>query len=104
MCRNHQKAFFPWPARMGLWPLIPLFCSSAAQAASTLNFPRLSFESATLTGLAIVNPNDQSADVTLTAYNEDGSVLGVNQEPICPRPPPPSSSPRSASTAATPPN
>ena len=67
---------------MGLWLLIPLFCSSAAQAASTLNFPRLSFESATLTGLAIVNPNDQSADVTLTAYNEDGSVLGVNQEPI----------------------
>ena len=55
--------------------------SGSVQAASTLNFPRLSFEAATLTGLAIVNPNDQSADITLTAYTAAGSLLaGVNQE------------------------
>ncbi len=57
-----------------------LFFSGPIQAASTLNFPRLSFEAGTLTGLAIVNPNDQSADVTLTAYHADGLILGDNQE------------------------
>ena len=82
MCRNHKKAFSPWAARTGLWLLILLFFSSAAQGSSTLNFPRLSFEAGTLTSLAIVNPNDQSAEVTLTAYNADGSILGVNQDPI----------------------
>ena len=56
-----------------------LFFSGPIQGASTLNFPRLSFETATLTGLAIVNPNDQSADITLTAFNADGGLLpGVN--------------------------
>ncbi len=60
----------------------PAFFPSAAQAASTLNFPRLSFEAGTLTGLAIVNPNDQSADITLTAYTAAGSILGTNQDPI----------------------
>ena len=59
-----------------------LFSSVPAQGASTLNFPRLSFEAATLTSLAIVNPNNQSAEVTLTAYNDNGSILGVNQDPI----------------------
>ena len=56
-----------------------LFFSGPIQGASTLNFPRLSFETATLTGLAIVNPNDQTADITLTAFNADGGLLpGVN--------------------------
>ena len=79
MCRNHKNAFSPLVSRMGLLLLIPLLFCPAAQAASTLNFPRLSFEAATLTGLAIVNPNGESADITLTAYNADGSLLaGVN--------------------------
>ena len=60
--------------------LITLCGLPPLQASSVLNFPRLSFESGTLTGLAIVNPNGQSADVILTAYNADGSLLaGVNQ-------------------------
>jgi internalin A len=56
-----------------------LFCSfSALQAESTLNFPRLSFDPTTFTGIAIVNPTDEDATVTLTAYGEDGTpVAGV---------------------------
>jgi len=48
-------------------------------AASTLNFPRLSSEEGTFTGLAIVNPSTQDALVTFTAYGEDGQLLtGIN--------------------------
>ena len=61
--------------------VITLFELSPLQASSVLNFPRLSFESGTLTGLAIVNPNGESVDITLTAYNADGSLLArVNKE------------------------
>ncbi len=59
--------------------VITLFGLPPLQASSVLNFPRLSVEAGTLTGLAIVNPNDQNADITLTAYQADGSLLaGVN--------------------------
>ncbi len=44
-------------------------------AASTLNFPRLSFEEDFLTGIAIVNPTDQEAVVTFTAYDQSGQLL-----------------------------
>ncbi len=48
-------------------------------AASRLDFPRLSFGAATITGVAIVNPNPQPAAVTLTAYGADGQPLqGAN--------------------------
>jgi hypothetical protein len=57
--------------------LAVLLCSiSTLQADSTLNFPRLSFDPTTFTGIAIVNPTDQDATVTLTAYGEDGQSLG----------------------------
>ena len=56
--------------------LVILCCSfSTLQADSTLNFPRLSFDPTTFTGVAIVNPTDQDATVTLTAYGEDGQPL-----------------------------
>jgi hypothetical protein len=57
-------------------PLLSLLISAAAaHAASTLNFPRLAFETASFTGIAIANPSATDAAVTLTAYGEDGKVL-----------------------------
>ena len=50
-------------------------CGSSAQGASILNFPRLSFEPNTLTGVALVNPSGEPAEVTITAFGEDGQVL-----------------------------
>ena len=48
-------------------------------AESILNFPRLSSEENTFTGVAIVNPSAQVALVTFTAYGEDGELLtGIN--------------------------
>ncbi|MCH8820586.1 MAG: hypothetical protein IIB03_09755, partial [Acidobacteria bacterium] len=48
-------------------------------AESILNFPRLSSEENTFTGVAIVNPSAQDALVTFTAYGEDGELLtGIN--------------------------
>jgi len=44
----------------------------SAQASSTLIFPRLSFAPQDLTGIAIVNPGDETASVTFTAYGVDG--------------------------------
>ncbi|MEJ2077211.1 MAG: hypothetical protein P8020_02940 [Acidobacteriota bacterium] len=44
-------------------------------AGTTLNFPRLSFEPGTCTGIAIANPTDFEATVTLTAYGGDGTLL-----------------------------
>ncbi len=63
-------------ASPGLIPLV--------QAASTLNFPRLSFEPSTLTGVAIVNPSSQDAVVTITAYGPDGQPLAGSgfQNPV----------------------
>jgi hypothetical protein len=52
-----------------------LVCSQA-YAGSTLNFPRVSFDSDTLTGIAFVNPSDQTATVRVVAYGEDGSPVG----------------------------
>ena len=40
-----------------------------------MNFPRLSFEEDFLTGIAIVNPTDQEAVVTFTAYDQSGQLL-----------------------------
>ena len=69
--------------------LIVLFCTTGLslptlQAQSTLNFPRLSFETDALTGLAIVNPADTDAVVNFTAYGADGQpIAGVtNPEPV----------------------
>ena len=62
--------------------LFILCCSiSALQAESTLNFPRLSFDPTTFTGIAIVNPTDQDATVTVTAYGEDGTPLAGIMNP-----------------------
>ena len=62
--------------------LVILFCSfSTLQAESTLNFPRLSFDPTTFTGIAIVNPTDQDATVILTAYGEDGQSLAGIMNP-----------------------
>lgn len=44
-------------------------------AASTLDFPRLSFDSGTITGIAVLNPNDTAAELTLTAYGANGQQL-----------------------------
>ena len=49
--------------------------AGTAQASSTLIFPRLSFAPQDLTGIAIVNPGDETASVTLTAYGVDGQQL-----------------------------
>ena len=57
-----------------LWAAV-LLCGSPAWAASTLNFPRLSFEEDFITGIAIVNPTDQDAVVTFTAYDQSGQLL-----------------------------
>ncbi|HEV8132694.1 MAG TPA: leucine-rich repeat domain-containing protein [Acidobacteriota bacterium] len=59
---------------LGLLALL-LRLSSSAQADSVLNFPRLSFEQNTFTGIALVNPSGQSAVVTFTAYGADGNLL-----------------------------
>ena len=40
-----------------------------------LNFPRLSFDPTIVTGIAILNPNDETAGMTLTPYGEDGQRL-----------------------------
>ncbi len=61
--------------RLGAAALALLALPHPALAGSTLNFPHLSFESGTLTGLAIVNPTGADAVVTLTAYGEDGTPL-----------------------------
>jgi len=42
---------------------------------SILDFPRLGFEAGKITGIAIVNPNDAAARVTLTAYSDLGQEL-----------------------------
>jgi len=48
---------------------------SLLQAATVLNFPRLSHATGTFTGIAIANPTDGAAQVTLTAYGVDGQPL-----------------------------
>jgi hypothetical protein len=58
------------------WSVLLLLASPVlARAASTLNFPRLSFENDRYTGIAIVNPSSSDAVVTLTAYGPGGERL-----------------------------
>ena len=59
---------------LSLWWLY-LLISVASFAESRLNFPRLSNESGTITGVAIVNPRDEAATITVTAYMENGEIL-----------------------------
>ena len=59
---------------LSLWWLVVLI-SPGSLAESRLNFPRLSNEPGTITGVAIVNPRDEAATITVTAYLEDGEVL-----------------------------
>jgi hypothetical protein len=54
---------------------IILLASPPAWGSSTLNFPRLSFDPTTFTGVAFVNPSDEEALVTLTAYDENGQLV-----------------------------
>ena len=70
------------------WPLcamivgVALLGSTPARASSTLNFPRLSFDPTTFTGVAFVNPSDEDALVTLTAYGEDGQPMTGILNPV----------------------
>lgn len=48
---------------------------SRAFSASRLIFPRVSFDSGTITGLALVNPTGTSALVTLTLRGPDGELM-----------------------------
>ena len=72
----------PFLTRCWTFFTVIIFCCSWAQAGSTLNFPRLSFEENTLTGFAIVNPSDQDAVVTVTVYGEDGQPLTGIANPV----------------------
>ena len=45
------------------------------QGESVLNFPRLSFETNFLTGIAITNPSTEEAPVKLTAYDTEGALV-----------------------------
>ena len=56
---------------------LSLLLAGTAQASSTLIFPRLSFAPQDLTGIAIVNPGEETASVTFTAYGVNGPVLGA---------------------------
>ena len=64
-----------------LW-VSTILWSLPAQASSTLNFPRLSFDESTYTGVTIVNPSDQEALITLTAYGENGQLLTGIDNPV----------------------
>ncbi len=61
-----------------------LCLSSLVFSSSNLTFTRLSFESGTITGIAIVNPNAQDVTATLTAIGQDGTPLSGNgiQNPV----------------------
>ncbi len=64
-------------SKVGAWAILMSLLGTPAllRANSTLNFPRLSFDPNTLTGIAIVNPASEDAPVTLTAYGADGNPL-----------------------------
>ena len=51
--------------------------AGTARASSTLIFPRLSFAPQDLTGIAIVNPGEETASVTFTAYGVSGQILSA---------------------------
>ncbi|MFZ0430716.1 MAG: hypothetical protein WAO20_21560 [Acidobacteriota bacterium] len=52
-----------------------LVLAAPCLAGSTLIFPRLSYETGTYTGIAIANPTAVAAQITLTAYGADGTLL-----------------------------
>ncbi len=57
-----------------------LFASLAClQAASVLDFPRLSNQSGSIVGVVIVNPGGVDAPVDVTAYGAGGQILSVAQ-------------------------
>ncbi len=62
------RAFF-----VSFW--IATLTFSMGMASSVLNFPRLSGAGNELTGIALVNPNNQLATVIFTAYGSDGTPL-----------------------------
>jgi hypothetical protein len=71
--------------RVALSSSIWVLClSSLVFSSSNLTFTRLSFESGTITGIAIVNPNAQDVTATLTAIGQDGTPLSGNgiQNPV----------------------
>ena len=55
--------------------VLSLLLTGTTQASSTLIFPRISFAPQDLTGIAIVNPGEETAAVTFTAYGVNGQVL-----------------------------
>ncbi len=55
--------------------VLSLLLTGTTQASSTLIFPRISFAPQDLTGIAIVNPGEETASVTFTAYGVNGQVL-----------------------------
>ncbi|MEJ2145850.1 MAG: hypothetical protein P8020_12005 [Acidobacteriota bacterium] len=61
------RTFVPALIFLGLWPF--------AFSSSTLNFPRISYDSQTFTGMAFVNPNNSKASITLSAYGTDGLLI-----------------------------
>ncbi|MEE8348855.1 MAG: leucine-rich repeat domain-containing protein [Acidobacteriota bacterium] len=73
---------FPSRCLPGLLCLNLLVLTPSLIADSTLNFPRLSSEEGTFTGVAIVNPSAQDALVTFTAYGEDGEQLTGIVNPV----------------------
>ncbi len=56
-------------------------CFGTNEGSSTLIFPRLSFASQDLTGIAIVNPTEETATVTFRAYGVDGQLLQPQGSP-----------------------
>lgn len=46
-----------------------------ALSSSTLNFPRISYDSKTFTGMAFVNPNSTQAVISLSAFGTDGTLI-----------------------------
>jgi hypothetical protein len=55
--------------------ILSFSASFTVQAESKLNFPRLSAEANTFTGIAIVNPSATDAVVTFTAFGADGQPV-----------------------------
>ena len=63
-----------WVPFLGLLPA-SLLLAGPLQAGSVLNFPFLTFQKDTITGVAIVNLGEGDADVVATAYASDGQLL-----------------------------
>ena len=54
-----------------------LLLAGTVLGSSTLIFPRLSFAPQDLTGIAIVNPGEETASVTFAAYGISGQILSA---------------------------